>query len=119
MARLTQINYDREMAFIASSSRKDGPGRETLAVVRTVTDPNNERAEFAICVRSDLQDMGLGSKLLDKMIKYCRERGTTWMVGQVLEDNRKMLQLATSKGFSRKRIPNDGVFEVKLELQQK
>ena len=116
MARLTQINYDREMAFIASVPKKDG-GRETLAVVRTVTDPNNERAEFAIVVRSDLQDMGLGSKLLDKMINYCRERGTTRMVGQVLEDNRKMLQLSASKGFSRKRIPNDGVFEVNLELQ--
>jgi len=118
MARLTQLNYDREMAFIASAP-KTGGGRETLAVVRTMTDPNNERAEFAIVVRSDLQDMGLGSKLLDKMINYCRDRGTTWMVGQVLEDNRKMLQLAGSKGFGRKRIPNDGVFEVKLDLQNK
>lgn len=115
MARLTQLNYDREMAFISSANKKNG-GRETLAVVRTVTDPNNERAEFAIVVRSDLQDQGLGSKLLDKMIAYCKDRGTKWMVGQVLEDNRRMMQLAEGKGFSRRRIPDDGVFEVKLKL---
>ena len=117
MARLTQINYDREMAFIASAPKEDG-GRETIGVVRTVTDPNNERAEFAIVVRSDLQDLGLGSKLLDKMIDYCRGRGTKWMIGQVLTDNRKMLQLAKSKGFSRRPIPDDGVFEVKLQLNE-
>lgn len=117
MARLTQLNYDREMAFIASSPKEDG-SRETLAVVRTVTDPNNERAEFAIVVRSDLQDFGLGSKLLEKMIAYCRDRGTEWMIGQVLEDNRKMLQLAQSKGFTRRRVPDENVFEVRLKLQE-
>ncbi|MBL6945396.1 MAG: GNAT family N-acetyltransferase [Rhodospirillales bacterium] len=115
MARLTQINYEREMAFIASAP-KEGGGYETLGVVRTNTDPNNERAEFAIVVRSDLHELGLGSKLLDKMIDYCKERKTNWMVGQVLEDNRLMLQLAESKGFSRKRVMNEGVFEVTLKL---
>jgi len=117
MARLTQLDYDREMAFIASVTKEDG-GRETIAVVRTNTDPANERAEFAIVVRSDLQDVGLGSRMLDKMIAYCKARGTKEMVGQVLEDNRKMLQLAESKGFSRKRVPDDNVFEVKLQLQK-
>ena len=115
MARLTQINYDREMAFIASAVKDDG-SYETLGVVRTNTDPNNERAEFAIVVRSDLHELGLGSKLLDKMIGYCRDRGTDWMVGQVLEDNRLMMQLAESKGFVRKRVMNEGVFEVTLKL---
>ncbi|MBT3359822.1 MAG: GNAT family N-acetyltransferase [Rhodospirillales bacterium] len=115
MARLTQINYEREMAFIASALKEDG-SRETLGVVRTNTDPNNERAEFAIVVRSDLHELGLGSKLLDKMIDYCKDRKTNWMVGQVLEDNRLMLQLAESKGFSRKRVMNEGVFEVTLKL---
>ncbi|MBL6945441.1 MAG: GNAT family N-acetyltransferase [Rhodospirillales bacterium] len=115
MARLTQINYEREMAFIASAP-KDGGGYETLGVVRTNTDPNNERAEFAIVVRSDLHELGLGSKLLDKMIDYCKDRKTNWMVGQVLEDNRLMLQLAESKGFSRKRVINEAVFEVTLKL---
>ncbi len=117
MARLTQIDYDREMAFISSAPKENGGGYETLGVVRTVTDPDNQRAEFAIVVRSDLQDQGLGHKLLDKMIKYCQQRGTTNMVGQVLQENRKMLGLATDMGFTRHLIPGEGAYEVTRKLQ--
>lgn len=63
------------MAFIAT--RKDAHGRpETLDVVRTVADPDNAKAEFAIIIRSDLKGEGVGSLLMDKMIRYCRDRGT-------------------------------------------
>jgi acetyltransferase len=55
-ARLTQIDYDREMAFIAIRKRADG-SFETLGVVRPVADPDNIAAEFAIIVRSDLKDI--------------------------------------------------------------
>ncbi|MCB1718734.1 MAG: acetate--CoA ligase family protein, partial [Candidatus Competibacteraceae bacterium] len=66
MARLTQIDYDREMAFIATATDAQG-NSETLGVVRTFTDPDNERAEYAIVVRSDMKGQRLGWKLLDKM----------------------------------------------------
>jgi acetyltransferase len=79
LARLTQIDYDREMAFIAVSEHD--PGRfETLGVVRAVADPDNIAAEFAIIVRSDLKGQGLGPVLLEKLIDYCRSRepGSSW-----------------------------------------
>ena len=60
MARFTQIDDDREMAFIATAER-DG-GNETLGVVRVMTDPDNHRAEFAVVVRSDLSGQGLGHR---------------------------------------------------------
>jgi acetyltransferase len=116
MARLTQIDYDREMAFIATAP-KEGASRETLGVVRTVTDPNNERAEFAIVVRSDLKGQKLGYKLLDKMINYCRERGTREIVGQVLPDNKRMLDLAHSLGFVGRNLIGENAVEVHLVLQ--
>ena len=115
MARFTQIDYDREMAFIASAPGTDG-GRETLGVVRTATDPDNERTEFAIVVRSDLKGQRLGWKLLDKMIAYCRARGTQEMVGEVLSDNRAMLALAKRMGFECRAIPGEGVVETTLTL---
>jgi acetyltransferase len=115
LARLTQIDYDREMAFIATAKGDGGP--ETLGVVRTITDPDNERAEFAIIVRSDLKGQGLGRKLLDKMIGYCRSRGTAEMVGQVLSENVPMLGLAKRLGFSRRRLPGEGAVEATLALQ--
>lgn len=61
-ARLTQIDYDREMAFIAT--RRNAQSQpETVVVVRAIADPDNARAEFAIIVRSDLKGHGLGSPL--------------------------------------------------------
>ena len=99
LARLTQIDYDREMAFIATSERE--PGRfETLGVARAVADPDNVVAEFAIIVRSDLKGRGLGPVLLKKLIDYCRSRGTRELVGEALSDNRRVIGLARRFGFA-------------------
>ena len=92
LTRFTQIDYDREMAFIAT--RQDQGGEETLAVVRAVADPDRTQAEFAILVRSDLKGRGLGALLMRKLIRYCRERGIGELVGDVLASNARMLALA-------------------------
>jgi acetyltransferase len=98
MARLTQIDYEREMAFIATAA--DAAGREeTLGVARAVADPDNEQAEFAIVVRSDLKGGGLGELLMRKLITHFRSRGTRRMVGDVLKENERMLELARHLGF--------------------
>ena len=99
LARLTQIDYAREMAFIAVRARSGGAG-ETLGVVRVVIDPDNIEAEFAIVVRSDLQKRGLGTLLLGKMLAFLRMRGTQTVVGDVLRDNPGMRALARSQGFA-------------------
>jgi len=115
MARLTQIDYDREMAFLATAL-DDHNRPETLGVVRTATDPDNDETEFAIVVRSDLKGQGLGTRLLEKMIQYCKARGTCTMVGQVLRDNRRMLNLVDSLGFVKGASLEGGAVEVRLSL---
>ncbi len=117
MARFTQIDYDREMAFIATAPGSDGVP-ETLGIVRTVTDFDNFSAEFSIVVRSDLKGEGLGSLLMRKMIRYCRERGTAEMVGQVLADNADMLRLARHLGFTSRHAPDYDTIEVRLILNE-
>ncbi len=94
MARLTQIDYDREMAFVAVD------GGETLGVVRVVLDPNAERAEFAIIIRSDLKGLGLGRALFAKVVDYCGRRGVHKIVGQALRENTRMIELAADFGFA-------------------
>ena len=98
MARLTQIDYEREMAFIATAPTPDGR-EETLGVVRAVADPDNQEAEFAITVRSDLKGGGLGELLMRKLIHHFQSRGTRRMVGEVLKENERMLELARELGF--------------------
>jgi acetyltransferase len=116
MARLTQIDYDREMAFIATAPNGNGSA-ETCGVVRTITDPNNEDAEFAVIVRSDIKGVGLGRVLMEKMINYCRSRGTKRMFGQVLKENTPMLSLAEQLRFKRSFDAKESVWELILELQ--
>jgi acetyltransferase len=115
MARLTQIDYDREMAFLATAEKPDGSGPETLGVVRTITDLHNDKTEYAILVRSDMKGQRLGWKLMDKIIRYTRSRGTKRIVGLVLADNRKMLDLVHRLGFESRRVPDDDLMEVELD----
>ena len=98
LARLTQIDYAREMAFIAVRTAGDGT-QQTLGVVRAVCDPDNIDAEFAIVVRSDLKARGLGQLLLRKMIAYLSAHGTQRMVGRVMRENQPMLELVRNNGF--------------------
>ena len=114
MARLTQIDYDREMAFVAV--RMDDSGLPTLGVVRVVADPDNDAAEFAILVHSAIKGHGLGGMLLDKMIAYCSARGTRRLVGQVMRDNAPMIALAKSRGFRIGRAGERDAVEFALEL---
>jgi acetyltransferase len=98
LARLTQIDYAREMALIAVRTSADGSA-ETLGVSRVVCDPDNVEAELGILVRSDLQGSGLGTLLLRKSIDYLAERGTQRLVARVLRENVGMRKLAASLGF--------------------
>lgn len=98
LARYTQIDYDREMAFIAT--RDDAAGApETLGTAHATADPDGRRAEFAVAVRSDLHGQGLGLALMQKLVRYAAERGIDELIGHVLRDNRPMLELAARLGF--------------------
>jgi acetyltransferase len=115
MARYTQIDYDREMAFIATDP-EESTDTKTLGVVRVVADPDNTEAEFAIIVRSDMKGQGLGHALMEKVIRYCHDRGTEAIVGQVLLDNHRMLTLAETLGFKKHYDAAAEIVEVRLEL---
>jgi acetyltransferase len=116
LARFTQIDYEREMAFVAV--RSDGEQlEETLGAARAVTDPDNIVAEVAIVIRSDLKGKGLGSVLLKKLIDYCRERGTREIVGRVLPENERMLSLAKKHGFRLASPAGEEALEVRLTIR--
>ncbi|HEY1151484.1 MAG TPA: bifunctional acetate--CoA ligase family protein/GNAT family N-acetyltransferase [Pseudoduganella sp.] len=114
LARLTQIDYDREMAFIATASK--GGVTETLGVARAVADPDNVSAEFAVIVRSDLKGQGLGAIRMEKLIGYCRSRGTRELVGDALPHNHRVLQLARRLGFTVAANAASGTTRMRLTL---
>ena len=114
LARFTQIDYDREMAFIATVHANSES--ETLGVVRAISDPDGARAEFAILIRSDVKGQGLGAVLMRKVIGYCRERKIGELVGDVLATNTRMLALARDLGFEITASEDPSVVRAKLAL---
>jgi acetyltransferase len=115
LARFTQIDYDREMAFIATRPGPDGVA-ETLGVARVVADPDNIEAEFAVTVRSDLKGHGLGAILMNKLIAYCRRRGTRAIVGEAMPQNTRVIRLARKLGFTATPSPGDDTVHLRLPL---
>jgi acetyltransferase len=105
LMRFTQIDYDREMAFVAvrSESGKD----EEIAVARYVTNPDGRSCEFALVVADAWQGKGLGRRMLGTIIEVARSRGLEVMVGHVLAANHSMLSLCHKLGFRISEHPED------------
>jgi acetyltransferase len=102
------------MAFIATV--KGAAGWETLGVARAITDPDNETAEFAIIVRSDVHGRGLGRMLLAKLIDYCRARNTRQLEGETLVDNFAMIALARRLSFAVLPCGDRSTYRLQLRL---
>lgn len=118
LARFTQNDYDREMAFIASTTDEKGEP-VTLGVSRTMTKPDNSESEFAIVIRSELKGEGLGSLLFDKSIRYTRSRKTKRLAGQTMVSNKAMQGLAKKFGFTISPCPDDPeLVDMVLDLTQ-
>jgi acetyltransferase len=98
LVRLTQIDYDREMAFVLEAL--EGDPRDIFGVVRIAADPDNQKAEFALTVRSDLKGRGIGTLLLRRMLDYANTRGIGEVFGDILSENSLMLGLCRELGFT-------------------
>jgi acetyltransferase len=95
IARLTQIDYARAMAFVAIDEQRD----ELFGVVRLHSDANYQSGEYAILLRSDLKGQGLGWKLMELMIDYAGREGLERIEGQILSENTTMLRMCGELGF--------------------
>ncbi len=105
-ARMTQLDYDREMALVLT-----GPGvagkAELWGWVSLNADSDRETAEYAIAVDRGLAGRGLGSLLMRQIIAYARQCGIQEVVGDVLKDNEPMLRLNQAFGFTLESDPDD------------
>jgi len=115
-ARFTQIDYDREMALVLTEPGI--PGQTTIyGVVRIASDPDNERAEYAIILAREMTGMGLGMTLMRRIIDYSRSRGIGEIFGDVLRENKPMLKICEVLGFTKSSVPEDrNVVRVTLQL---
>jgi acetyltransferase len=108
VARLTQIDYGRAMAFAALAE----PAGTPLGIVHLHADANYEAGEYAILLRSDLKGRGLGWKLMEMIIDYARSEGLKRIEGQVLAENVVMLGMCRNLGFEIRSDPQEA--DIKL-----
>jgi acetyltransferase len=104
-ARLTQIDYDREMAFV-STVEENGEEAE-VGVCRYATNPDGESCEFAIVVSDAWAGKGLARKLMNTLIETARAKGLKYMNGDFLANNDRMLKFVASLGFILSNDPED------------
>ncbi|MEY2619572.1 MAG: hypothetical protein RL522_2574 [Pseudomonadota bacterium] len=117
LARFSQIDYDREMTFIALAPQVGDAPERIIAEVRAACDPDNRQAEFAILVAQPWRGRGLGQALLEKMAACLRARGTLEMVGQCQSDNPAMVRLARGLGFRVTTDTSPDLTDLQLDLQ--
>ena len=116
LVRFTQVDYDRSIDLVAME--KDARGEERmLGVARVITDPDGKRAEFAVLVGDPWQGKGVGARLLEKSLSIAKERGIETVWGVVLRENKGMLSLARSLGFSISMSQDPGEMELNIDLR--
>lgn len=103
IARFTQIDYGRAMAFVAL----DPSTNDMLGVGRLHTLSHSDTAEYAVLVRSDLKGRGLGWTLMQMLIEYARSEGIGAVQGEVLAENTTMLRMCAELGFAIRESPTD------------
>ena len=109
--RLSQIDYDREIALVA-----DGGADGIWGVARMAADPEGLTGEFALLVRTDRQLHGLGRQLMAALIEQSRLRGLKTLWGEVMAENSRMLDLAKALGFERRPAADVSLVRVTLAL---
>ena len=103
IARMTQVDYEREMALVAV---RETTG-ETVGVARLVREIDVGEAEFAVVVQGDMKGRGVAGTLMRRLLAWARAKGVREVHGQVLADNAPMLAFVRKLGFEVARMPGD------------
>ena len=113
IARFTQIDYARAMAFVALNKDQT----KLYGIARLAADPDYTRGEYAIIVRSDLKGKGIGWILMRHLIRYAEREGLKDLSGDVLVENARMLEMCETLGFEIRPDPEDlSLRKVRLKL---
>jgi acetyltransferase len=103
LERLTNIDYEREMALIATLCRDDG--EQQIGVARYVKD--GDGAEFALVIADMYQRRGVGSRLLAGLVDHARSVGVRRLWGIALATNHRIREFARKHGFDLAADPHD------------
>jgi acetyltransferase len=105
LIRFTQIDYDREMAFVAIDPESEAG--DIRAIGRYARTPDGESAEFGVTVEDSWQGRGLGSAMMGALEQCARKRGLSEIFGYVLSENDSMRRMMLARGYDPHREKDD------------
>ena len=111
LVRYCQVDYDRELAFVAES----GDGKDIIGDVRISKLPDLENAEVSILIADEWQGKGVGSMLMDYCIDISKQTGLTTLWMEILKNNSRMLALARKYAF-KQAYDDEDMMRVVLKL---
>jgi acetyltransferase len=114
LTRYCNIDYNREMAVVAEIEKKGK--KQIIGVARLIIRPGQKEGEFAVAVGDEWQGLGLGSKLVDRIIEISQEMGLGRIYGDVMAENVKMCHLCEKKGFKMEPIDKE-IIKAILDLK--
>ncbi len=115
---MAAIDYDDRMAIAAVIGKEEPEGRERIvAIGRYVSDPNSRFAEVAFTTHQDWQDRGIGTFLLQYLIRIAKERNIRGFTADVLSRNKAMMQVFSKSGYPMTTHLDTGVYELKIDFQ--
>jgi acetyltransferase len=116
LTKFTQIDYDREIGLVAIEKKEDR--ERIIGVVRAISDPDRNKAEFAVAVGDPWQGKGVGTRLTQLCLSVAKEYGIEILEGVVLAENSKMLGLAHKLGFEVSRSEAADQLRLTMDLRQ-
>jgi acetyltransferase len=116
LTRICFIDYDREMALVAVDRNLETGERRILGVGRLTKLHGTSDAEFAIVVADEFQGQGLGTELLNRLVKFGREEKLKTIRADILPDNTDMQHVAEKLGFTLKRDEANELMTAVLQL---
>jgi acetyltransferase len=118
LARLTFVDYNREMALVVVRNDAKSLAPHIVAHGQLLKLHGLNEAEFAIQVRDKFQGTGLGTELLKHLLEFARDEGIERVVAEILPENAGMRRVAEKLGFTFKSIPDSKNILAEIELQQ-
>jgi acetyltransferase len=103
--RFTDPDPAREAALVALATGEGGTRQ--VGVARYAVTESGDGGEFAVVVADDMQNKGLGTRLMRELLANARARGLRRLEGSVLSSNHRMLALMQSLGFEVSALPED------------
>jgi acetyltransferase len=82
-------------------------GEEEIGVARYSIDPDGASGEFAIVVADAWQKRGIGTRLMNALIRHLKASGVKRISGSVLKSNAAMRKFAKQMDFAETDIPDD------------